>query len=276
MEKQGALEYVELSQITPCPYQTRYSYNRENMQQLIDSIKQNGILQPLTATKSEQGYQLISGHRRLFAATILKMETVPLIVLEKTNEDIAVLCAIENLHREDLNFFEQAEAIKLLIEQLGLTQQQVGERLALSQSAVANKLKLLKMDKKLVDKMIKANLTERHARAISRLNTEKQAAALDYIIKQGFNVAQTDKYVDKILKGNTQKKKPIIHIKDIRIFTNTINKAVSIMKTAGFAASVQQNIDENTAEYRIIIPLKPHTAKQQKAAKEKIKAANEI
>ena len=251
----GKLEYIEPAKITPCPYQTRYTYNRENMQQLIDSVKLNGILQPLTATKCDGGYQLISGHRRLFAATILKLEKVPVIVVEKTAEEIAVLCAVENMHREDLNFFEQAAAIKLLIDQLGLTQQQAGERLCISQSAVANKLKLLQFDKAVMDTIIKNGLTERHARALARLEKEKQPKALEYIIKHSLNVSETDRYIENLLTPQKAKRKTVIHIRDIRIFTNTVNKAVKLMKSAGFAAKVEQNITDTVAEYKIVIPL---------------------
>ena len=260
MNNDGKLEYIELSKIAPCPYQTRYTYNRENMQQLIDSVKENGILQPLTATQCGDGYQLISGHRRLFAATILKLEKVPVVVLDKTSEEIAVLCAVENMHREDLNFFEQAAAIKLLTDQLGLTQQQAGERLCISQSAVANKLKLLQLSKEITDRIIKNGLTERHARALVRLEKEKQPKALEYIIKHSLNVSETDRYIDSLILPKKAKRKTVIHIKDIRIFTNSINKAVNIMKTAGFAAKVEQNITETEAEYRIVIPLEKKTA----------------
>lgn len=255
MSTGGKLEYIEPAKITPCPYQTRYTYSRENMQQLIDSVKKNGILQPLTATKCGEVYQLISGHRRLFAATILKLEKVPVIVVEKTAEEIAVLCAVENMHREDLNFFEQAAAIKLLIDQLGFTQQQAGEKLCISQSAVANKLKLLQFDREVADIIVKCGLTERHARALARLEKDKQSKALEYIIKHSLNVNETDKYIESLLSPAKARRKTVIHIKDIRIFTNSINKAVGIMKTAGFAAKVEQNITETVAEYRIVIPL---------------------
>lgn len=260
MQNNGRLEQVQINKISPCPYQTRYVYNRENMQQLIQSIKENGILQPLTATKEGENYQLISGHRRLFAATMLKMETVPVIVLEKSREEIAVLCAVENMHREELNFFEQALAIKLLIDQLGLTQQQAGEKLALSQSAIANKLKLLQLDKAQMDIILKNNLTERHARAVMRLEKEKRQKALEYIAENKLNVAQTDSYIERLLTPKKVKGRTIIHIKDIRIFTNTITKAVNIIKTAGFAPRFEQNTTEKAVEYKIVIPLEKHNA----------------
>ena len=255
MENTNQLVMIPPEKISPCPFQCRYTYNIKNMEQLIESIKQNGILQPLTATKTEDGYQLISGHRRLFAANILKLEKVPVIIMEKSREDIAVLCAVENLHREDLNFFEQAMAIKLLIDQLGLTQQQAGERLCLSQSAVANKLRLLNLSRENREKVLKASLTERHTRAVLRLEADKQGKAIDYIIKNNLNVSATDRYVEKLLNPKP-KRKTVIKIKDVRIFSNTITNALRIMKTAGFAPKYEENITETAAEYRITIPLK--------------------
>ena len=256
MENTNRLVMIPPEQISPCPYQCRYTYNIENMEQLIESIKQNGILQPLTATKTADGYQLISGHRRLYAAKMLGLETVPLIVMSKTDEEIAVLCAVENIHREDLNFFEQASAIKLLIDSMGLTQQQAGQKLSLSQSAVANKLRILSIDGQLQRTIIKHGLTERHARAICRLPKEKQHKATEYIAKHALNVSETDRYIEKLLSPTKKKSRPRICIKDIRIFTNSITKAVSIMKTAGFEPKLEQSETEDRVEYRIVIPLK--------------------
>lgn len=256
MESAPELIYVSPNLISPCPYQTRLVYKRKDMEALIASIKENGILQPLIATKTEKGYQLISGHRRLYAAKMLELERVPLVVMEKTDTEIAVLCTVENLHREDLNFFEQAEAIRLLCEKLGLTQTQAGQKLSLSQSAVANKLKVLTIEEDLRQTMIKANFTERHARAVCRLDKEKQPKAVEYIIKHSLNVAETDKYIEKLISAPKTKKKPKICIKDVRIFKNTITKAVKLMKTAGFDTVFEENTAEDSIEYRIVIPLK--------------------
>ena len=256
MEKQPQLLQVSPDKISPCPFQSRLTYKRKDMETLIDSIKENGILQPLTATKTADGYQLISGHRRLYAAKVLKLEAVPLILMDKTDEEIAVLCTVENLHREDLNFFEQAGAIKLLTEQLGFTQQQAGQRLSLSQSAIANKLKLLTIDEELQRLILKNNLTERHARAICRLPKETQPKAAEYIINHSLNVSQTDRYIEKLLSPPQKKNKPRICIKDIRIFTNSITKALSVMKSAGFEPKLEQNQTEEAMEYKIVIPLK--------------------
>lgn len=258
MENAQKLLMVSPQKISPCPYQCRYTYDIKSMEQLIQSIKANGILQPLTATETADGYQLISGHRRLFAAKMLKLEKVPLIVMEKSSEDVAVLCAVENIHREDLNCFEQAMAIKLLIDQLGLTQAQAGERLGLTQSAIANKLRILNLEKSNREKAVKAGLGERHIRAVLRLPAEKHTKAMDYIIKHNLNVAASEKYVENMLCVKP-KRKTVIRIKDVRIFTNTITNALKIMKNAGFAPQYEENITEAAAEYKIVIPLDRNT-----------------
>lgn len=242
--------------IDPCPYQPRKLLNKQALEDLAENIKENGILQPLTATRLENGrYQLIAGHRRLLAATKAGLETVPVILLNKSAEEVAVLAVIENLQREDLNFFEQAMAIQSLMNNLNLTQAQVGQKLSISQPAVANKLKLLQFSKDQQLKILAFNLTERHARAISRLPAEKQDKAIDYIVRNNLNVSATDRYINTLLTPKQKhKQKTVINIKDIRIFTNTINKAVKIIQSAGVKADYNTQEDENYIHYQISVP----------------------
>lgn len=246
---------IPVSEILPCPYQPRKLLNKQALEDLTLNIKENGILQPLTATILENGqYQLIAGHRRLLAAKKAGFETVPVIVMDKSDEEIAVLSVIENLQREDLNYFEQTAAIQSLITKLNLTQSDVGKKLSLSQPAIANKLKLLQFTKEQQMKMLAFNLTERHARAISRLPTEKQDKAIDFIVKNNLNVNQTDQYINSLLLTKEKhKQKTIISIKDIRIFTNTITKAVKLMQSAGIPAGFTQKEDNNSIHYQITI-----------------------
>ena len=247
---------IPLSQIVPCPYQPRKLINRQALEDLAENIKENGILQPLTATRLSDGrYQLIAGHRRLLAATKAGLETVPVILLDKTEEEVAVLAVIENLQREDLNFFEQAMAIQSLMTNLNLTQAAVGQKLSLSQPAVANKLKLLQFSKEQQMKILAFNLSERNARAISRLPAEKQDKALDYIIRNNLNVSATDRYVNSLLAPKEKHKQTVkVNIKDIRIFSNTIAKAVKIMQTAGINAGCQQTEDDTAIRWQITVP----------------------
>ncbi len=253
---QKVVEDVLISLIKPCPYQSRNVITKQGIEDLALSIKENGILQPLTATLTKDGeYQLISGHRRLIAARNAGLNKVPVIVLEKTDKEIAVLNIVENIQREDLNFFEEASAIKTLIEELDLTQAQVAQKLSLSQPAIANKLKLLCFSEEMQFKFISAKLTERHARAVSRLNEDKRDKAIDYIIKNNLNVKLTDEYINFLLSPKKIKKQNIlINIKDIRIFKNTINKAVNLMQKAGINTEVQESESDEDIFYTIRVP----------------------
>ena len=247
---------VPLPQIIPCPYQPRKLINRQALDDLAENIKENGILQPLTATRLADGrYQLIAGHRRLLAAGKAGLESVPVIILDKSEDEVAVLAVIENLQREDLNFFEQAMAIQSLMTQLNLTQSEVGHKLSISQPAVANKLKLLQFSKEQQVKILACNLTERHARAVGRLPAEKQDKALDHIIRNSLNVSATDRYVNSLLLPKEKHRQTTkINIKDIRIFTNTISKAVKIMQTAGINAGCEKTEDDTAIRWQITVP----------------------
>ena len=255
-KNENAVQQISPGLIDPCPYQPRKLLNKQALEDLAENIKENGILQPLTATKLPNGrYQLIAGHRRLLAATKAGLETVPVIVMDKSEEEVAVLAVIENLQREDLNYFEQAMAIQSLMNKLNLTQTQVGQKLSISQPAVANKLKLLQFSKDQQMKILAFNLTERHARAISRLPAEKQDKAIDYIIRNNLNVSATDRYINtRLAPKQKHKQKTIINIKDIRIFTNTINKAVKIIQSAGVKADYNTQEDDDFIHYQISVP----------------------
>ena len=255
-KNETAVSQIAVNLIDPCPYQPRKLLNRQALEDLSENIKENGILQPLTATRLPNGrYQLIAGHRRLLAASKAGLDTVPVIVLDKSEEEVAVLAVIENLQREDLNYFEQAMAIQSLMTNLNLTQAAVGQKLSISQPAVANKLKLLQFSKEQQMKMLAFNLTERHARAISRLPGEKQDKAIDYIIRNSLNVSATDRYINSLLTPKQKhKQKTIVNIKDIRLFTNTITKAVKIMQSAGVKADYNSHEDENCIHYQITVP----------------------
>ncbi len=256
IKDESIVQQIPVSDILPCPYQPRKLLNKQALEDLAQNIKENGILQPLTATRTAGGkYQLIAGHRRLLAATKAGLETVPVIVMDKTPEEVAVLAVIENLQREDLNFFEQAAAIQSLMVNLSLTQSEVGQKLSLSQPAVANKLKLLQFSKAQQMKILAFNLTERHARAIARLPGELQDKATDHIIKHNLNVSATDRYVNSLLAPSKKAKRvTVINIKDIRIFTNTITKAVKLMQSAGVGARMSQQEDDNYITYQITVP----------------------
>lgn len=263
--KAGEVLTVDVDRIVPCPYQPRKVMNRQALEELTRSIKENGILQPLTATVTDDGkYQLIAGHRRLIAAVKAGLSAVPVVIMDKSREEVAVLAVIENLQREDLNFFEQARAIQSLMANLGLTQAGVGKKLSLSQPAVANKLKLLQFSEERQKKILSAGLTERHARALARLSPQSREKALDYVIKNNLNVAKTESYINGLLESSAapkgkagRKKKEIIGIRDIKIFTNTITRAVKLMQSAGIRTGYEKSEDDRYINYLITVEKKP-------------------
>ncbi len=249
---------VETDKIEPNPYQPRREF--DDIEGLAQSIKQNGILQPLTVRRVENGFQLVAGERRLRAAKLLEMPFVPCIEITITERNSAVMALIENIQRKDLSFFDEAEAIAKLIDFYGMTQEDAAIKLGKSQPAIANKLRLLKLDKSLREKISEYGLTERHARALLKLpDTEKQLAAAEYISTHGLNVEASERYIENLLEkehdlASIRKRSAVF--KDVRLFVNTINKAVEMMKAAGINADSKKIRSEDYIEYIVKIPVK--------------------
>jgi ParB family chromosome partitioning protein len=248
---------IPIAKIKPNARQPRKYFDKDALLELAKSIMQNGILQPLTIRNSEDNmYELIAGERRLRAALMSGLTQVPCIVIEADDNRSAVLSLLENLQRQDLNFFEEAEGIAKLIEYCGQTQDQVASSLGKTQSTIANKLRLLRLNQNIRSIIIDSGLTERHARAMLRLGEGERTAVLKQIISNDLNVSDTEKLVELLIfPGQT---KPDSHtipiIKDVRIFLNTITNAVNVMKKAGIdAVAVKQEFPEYY-EYTVRIP----------------------
>ena len=193
---------IPVKNILPNPYQPRKSFNQIELDELCNSIKQFGVVQPISVRLiSGNKYELIAGERRLRAAKMAKMENIPAIILKVNDKDSAVLALIENLQRENLNFFEEAEGYYNLINDYNLTQEEVAKQIGKSQSNIANKLRLLKLPEKIVKVIIDETLTERHARALLRLPTiELQCKVLADIVGNSLNVKETELLIDSMLK----------------------------------------------------------------------------
>ena len=202
-ESIGALVYmIEISNIVPNQSQPRAHFDENSIAKLADSIKQHGLLQPLSVRKlSNDGkYELVAGERRLRACKMLGMDQIPCIVISASEESSAELAIIENLIREDLNMFEEAKAFHLLSSQHNLTQEEIAAKMSLSQSAVANKIRLLKFSENEQNAIIKSALTERHARALLRIqDTDKRKEALKHIISSKLNVTESEKYISSLI-----------------------------------------------------------------------------
>lgn len=255
---------IPVESIHPNPDQPRRVFRKEELQALTDSIAASGLLQPISLMREEDGsYRIIAGERRFMACCQLGMTAIPSIVCAVTPEDAAVLALIENIQRSDLNFMEEANAIYKLIHKLGLTQEQAAKRLGRSQSAVANKLRLLRLPEEIQQHLIDAGLTERHARALLRLPEKLMIDAVKVMVEQSLNVAQAEELVEEILSSDHRQEetkqeayrgKKIIVVKDFRIFTNTINRAIATMREAGIEAFSEQTEHDYYVEYVVRIP----------------------
>lgn len=258
---------IPICRILPNPSQPRKYFDSDETLRLADSIRIHGILQPLCVRKPvSEGeicdfrgvYELISGERRLRAAKLLGLSEVPCIIIEADSLRSAELAIIENLQREDLNMFEEAAAISALINLYGLTQEEVATKLSASQSYVANKLRLLRFGDEERQILTEKHLTERHARALLRIpDAAMRKSALETIISRGYNVADTEDFVAKLIDKDgekTEKKNRGALVKDIRIFYNTIDRAIDIMNRAGIDAKTVKKDLGDIFEVTVRIP----------------------
>ena len=257
-----AKEIVEIptERLLPNPYQPRKQFSSEEMLGLADSIQQNGVLQPLLARRINNSdyYELIAGERRLRASILANLQTVPCIVLDCDYQDSAVISILENIQRANLNFFEEALAIAHLHEHFGLTQQEIGKKLGKSQSALSNKLRLLRLSPDCVRLLREHDLSERHARALLRLTDEEdRLKALQVIAARGYNVAQSEAYIEELLKLKQKTPPPRLPtyiVKDVRIFLNTIRHSLGLMQRAGVEADMQREDTDDGILLTIRIP----------------------
>ena len=248
---------LPVSGIRPNPRQPRRDFPPGELSELALSISQLGVLQPLTVRRTPGGWELIAGERRLRAAQLAGLPTVPCLPVEADGETSALLALVENLQRKDLDVWEEAAALRQLMERYGLTQEEAARRVGKSQSAVANKLRLLKLPEDVIDTLRANRLTERHARSLLRLDSpERQRLAVEYILKHQLNVAKTEEYVDKLCGGRKlpRKAKPVYKIRDVRLFLNTVNRGLAVMKSAGVNAQCGQEETEDGIILTIHIP----------------------
>lgn len=259
------LRRVRISEISRNPNQPRRYFDPEAIATLAESIRQYGVLNPLTVRRTVGGgYELVAGERRLRAARVAGLTDVPCLLINADGEDSSVIALVENLQRRDLDFFEEANGFKRLIDQFGLTQEEAARKVGKTQSAVANKLRLLRLSQQNMELIRRNNLTERHARALLRLSEEADRINVtNYIIEHELNVSRTEEYIDEFLKAK-EKPEPLPeqdggrHVvrlfKDVRFFLNTLNRAVGVMVDSGIGATVQQQESDDGLTLTISIP----------------------
>lgn len=256
----GKIVDIHVSDITPNPSQPRKHFPVDELTGLAKSITENGIVQPLTVRRTESGFELVSGERRLRAAKLAGLLTVPCIVIRADSCRSAVLALIENIQRSDLNCFEEAQAILSLIESGEMTREETALKLGLAQSTIANKLRLLKLTED-EQKIICANdLSERHARALLKIaDEEKRREVLMKVVEGGWTVDATEKYILKQEREAAKRsdyEKRAVMLKDVRLFFNSVNKALDVMRLAGVKADAKRIDHEDYIEYIIKIPSK--------------------
>jgi ParB family chromosome partitioning protein len=249
--------------------QPRRYFDPDTLAELADSIRQYGILQPISVRKKGREYELIAGERRLRAARMAGLEVVPCLLCDADMFESSILALVENLQRHDLDYIDEAEGILRLIKTYGLTQEEAAKKLGKSQSAVANKLRLLKLSPEILYILRESSLSERHARALLRLRSnEERTEVLSRIVNNHLTVAETDALVEVMLceppepqpapapmdKPARRSGERFIVVKDLRIFINTISHGLEMLKRSGLAAEYSQDEDAAATTLTIRIP----------------------
>lgn len=269
--RRGDIVWLPAEDIAPSPVQPRKLFDEKELEELSESIRSYGILNPLTVRCRGGKFELVAGERRLRAAKLAGLREVPCILLDVNMEDASLIALIENLQRRDLDFIEEAAGLSRLIRMFGMSQEEAARRIGKSQSAVANKLRLLKLPPDVLEKLRAYGLSERHGRALLRLEgPAAQRMALEYIAANGLTVAAAEEYIESLLKApaeeNTERAAPqrTLVLKDVRVFLNSLNRSLDLMKQGGIDAAVRREETDSSLILTISIPKsraeKPETA----------------
>lgn len=251
---------LEIEKIRPNPFQPRKVFLEQRLHELAQSIKTYGLLQPVVVRESGEFYQLIAGERRLQACRFLGWSTIPAVFREASDSAMATIALIENLQRENLNYLEEAEGYRKLLEDFHLTQEVIAQRIGKAQPTVANKLRLLKLPENVKKLLLEADLSERHARALLKLTSEQlQLKVVLEAGRKGLTVKQTERRIEELIAKNSlppdRARKKVV-IRDVRIFLNTVHRAVAILHAAGLVPEVTEQDCGEHLEIKIRLPKK--------------------
>lgn len=254
------IKTVLIEDVIPNPFQPRKTFKPEALQELASSITEYGVIQPLLVRQVNDKYELIAGERRLRASKLAGLDNVPIIIKELSDKEMAELAMIENLQREDLHFFEEAEGFQQLIANFSFTQEELAQRMGRKQSTIANKMRLLKLSTQARTALFQANLTERHARALLKVEDEKtQLELIQLITEKALNVRDTEVLVEEVLAekmppAKAKNNKRVSVIRDVRIFLNSINDIAGQMKKSGLKVKIKQEQDDEFITIKMVIP----------------------
>ena len=248
----GRVVFLPAKSIRPNPAQPRKIFREEALDELADSIRQHGILQPLSVRRQGIGYELISGERRLRAAQLAGITDVPCIIMNMDARESGFAALVENLQRQDLDFIEEALGIRRLLQEHAMSQEQVARLLGKSQSAVANKLRLLRHSDTVLAALRETGLTERHARALLKLRTEEETlSAIARIAKESMSVARAEKYIESLLEEKEAENAPKANV---GAFLNNLTQNLQKIQLSGIAAVSERRETENQIVLTITIP----------------------
>ncbi|MCL2499118.1 MAG: ParB/RepB/Spo0J family partition protein [Defluviitaleaceae bacterium] len=249
--------HLSLDEVRPNPYQPRRFFDPARLEELAASIRAYGVLQPISVRQIADGYELIAGERRLRACRLAGHAIIPAIVVDMGEMDSAVLAMIENLQRQDLHFFEEAEGFANLMADYGFTQEALAVRVGKTQSTVANKIRILKLSDNIRERIVESGLTERHARALLKLKNEAdQSEALQRIVNRELNVRKTEDLIETMLDDNAKTGRNTIFvpfIRDIRILTNSIKESLETVRHSGIDSKFDMEQTETGCEIRITL-----------------------
>lgn len=261
LKRCGEVVEIPVNSIRPNPHQPRKTFEWGDLEELAQSIYQNGLLQPITVRELGDGkFELIAGERRLRASKMAGLAAIPSIVVSVSEEKSAVLAVIENLQRQDLHFFEEAAAISKLARDFGMDRDRIAKRLGKSPSAVSNKLRLLKLPAEIQKQIVSGGLTERHARALLRLSDfELMRSVVEAVVSNRLNVAETELLISQLLEKSTGEapekppRKTARAFKDVKIIINTLDRAVATIRKNGIAADSAHRETDLFVEYVVRI-----------------------
>ena len=246
----GRVVFLPARAIRPNPAQPRKVFREEKLAELAESIRQHGILQPLSVRRVGTTYELIAGERRLRAAQLAGLTEIPCIVMAMDDKESGMAAMIENLQRQDLDFIEEARGIAALMEQWRMSQEQVASILGKSQSAVANKLRILRHSAPVLEALRSGGLTERHARALLKLPSESEKlAVIATVVSMGMSVARTERLIEQRLAGEQGEKKP-----NVTAFLSNLNQSLARIQLSGIPASSERRETDSQIVLTITIP----------------------
>lgn len=262
-KKDKAVYQLPIDKIRPNPYQPRKYFNRASLEELSASILSYGVLQPITVRKMSGGYyELVAGERRLRASELAGLTTIPAILLQVSDSDSAALAFIENIQRQNLSFLEEAEGYRSMMEDYGLTQEELAVKLSKSQSSIANKLRVLKLEEPVKRMLLEYHFTERHARALLKLpDEESRLMMLQRMVREEMNVKRTEEAIQEMLEEMRrlsvqraeQREKRYVRSSDFRLFTNTIKQSVEVIRRSGMDVLYEDRQEEDCCEIVIRI-----------------------